>query len=101
MPVKVAGGVLPLTIMVNGTSRRRDRQPAPAAGRSAGAGLCPADGDGCDGRGRHSCRSEYSRKKPLGTNLGCRVVCRRFQRMRNSMAETYPRPTLWRSRASL
>ncbi len=33
----------------------RDRQPPPAAGRSARSGLCPADRDRRHGRGGHSC----------------------------------------------
>ena len=46
---------------------RRNRQPAPAAGRSARAGLCPADGDRRDGGGRYRCDPGTVRKKPQGT----------------------------------
>ena len=55
MPVKVAGGVLPMTDAGERRVGGRNRRPAPAAGRSARTGLCPADRDRCHGRRGHSC----------------------------------------------
>ena len=45
-----------MTMLVNGVVGGRNRQPAPAPGRSAGPGLCPTDRHRRHGRRGHSCR---------------------------------------------
>jgi penicillin-binding protein 1C len=84
MPVKVAGGVLPLTDHAERHLGRRNRQPAPAAGRPARARFCPPDGDRRDGGGRYRCDPGTVRKSAWDHRLGESVVlfAVRFHRMR-------------------
>ena len=85
MPVRVAGGALPMTVHGQRPFGRRDRRPQATPDRSAGSGLCAADRDRRCGRGGHSCRAEFSScclKRLSDDGFG---VC-------GTMVETYARP---------